>query len=153
MNFFNLPIPPPPFSSLLSPSPDSYTLHSLFLSRKTRRCTSSSSSFSFLFVGLSATPPSPSRVLCGNQRTSLISLIRRRDESELSVDSLRCRRAPFFWLYAECDRHFDDPKDFCEESDSSDDDDEENQNYQVEGSQEIESLRNRIAASLMNASN
>nr|XP_028950659.1 uncharacterized protein LOC114821702 isoform X2 [Malus domestica] len=73
MNFFNLPIPPPPFSSLLSP--DSYTLHSLFLSRKTRRCTSSSSSFSFLFVGLSATPPSPSRVLCGNQRPSLISLI------------------------------------------------------------------------------
>ncbi|XP_028950658.1 uncharacterized protein LOC126605980 [Malus sylvestris] len=125
MNFFNLPIPPPPFSSLLSP--DSYTLHSLFLSRKTRRCTSSSSSFSFLFVGLSATPPSPSRVLCGNQRPSLISLIRRRDESELSVDSLRCRRAPFFWLYAESDCHFDDPKDFYEKIDSSDDnDDEEN---------------------------
>ncbi|RXH73447.1 hypothetical protein DVH24_016269 [Malus domestica] len=115
MNFFNLPIPPPPFSSLLSP--DSYTLHSLFLSRKTRRCTSSSSSFSFLFVGLSATPPSPSRVLCGNQRPSLISLIRRRDESELSVDSLRCRRAPFFWLYAESDCHFDDPKDFYEKID------------------------------------
>ncbi|CAN6543357.1 unnamed protein product [Malus baccata var. baccata] len=151
MNFFNLPILPPPFFSL---SPDSYTLHSLFLSRKTRRCTFSSSSFSFLFVGLSATPPSPSRVLCGNQRTSLISLIRRRDESELSVDSLRCRRAPFFWLYAECDRHFDYPKDFCENSDSSDDDDEEeNQNYQVEGSHETEALRNRITASLMNASN
>ncbi|TQE07320.1 hypothetical protein C1H46_006973 [Malus baccata] len=35
MNFFNLPIPPPPFSSLLSPSPDSYTLHSLSLSQNT----------------------------------------------------------------------------------------------------------------------
>ncbi|XP_050111743.1 uncharacterized protein LOC126590299 [Malus sylvestris] len=60
-------------SFLLSLSPDSYTLHSL--SPKTRCCTSSSSSFSFLSVGLSATSPSPSRVLCGNQRTSLISLI------------------------------------------------------------------------------
>ena len=55
--------------------------------------------------------------------------------------------------YSERDRHFDDPRDFCEESDSSDDDDEEYQNYQVEGSHEIEALRNRIAASLMNASN
>ena len=55
--------------------------------------------------------------------------------------------------YSERDRHFDDPRDYCEESDSSDDDDEEYQNYQVEGSHEIEALRNRIAASLMNASN
>nr|XP_028952690.1 uncharacterized protein LOC103431050 [Malus domestica] len=55
--------------------------------------------------------------------------------------------------YSESDRHFDDPRDYCEESDSSDDDDEEYQNYQVEGSHEIEALRNRIAASLMNASN
>ncbi|CAN6711241.1 unnamed protein product [Malus baccata var. baccata] len=37
--------------------------------------------------------------------------------------------------------------------DSSDDDDDEYQNYQVEGSHEIEALRNRIATSLMNASN
>ena len=43
--------------------------------------------------------------------------------------------------------------DYCEESDSSDDDDEEYQNYEVEESHEIETLRNRIAASLMNASN
>ena len=55
--------------------------------------------------------------------------------------------------YSERDRHFDDPRDFCEESDNSDDDDEEYQNYQVEGLHEIEALRNRIAASLMNASN
>ncbi|CAN6695255.1 unnamed protein product [Malus baccata var. baccata] len=55
--------------------------------------------------------------------------------------------------YFESDRHFDDPRDYCEESDSSEDDDEEYQNYQVEGSHEIEALRNRIAASLMNASN
>ena len=31
--------------------------------------------------------------------------------------------------YSERDRHFDDPRDYCEESDSSDDDDEEYQNY------------------------
>ncbi|XP_070667296.1 uncharacterized protein [Malus domestica] len=55
--------------------------------------------------------------------------------------------------YSERDRHFDDPRDYCEESDSSDDDDEEYRNYEVEGSNEIEALRNRIAASLMNASN
>ncbi|XP_048447883.1 L10-interacting MYB domain-containing protein-like [Pyrus x bretschneideri] len=55
--------------------------------------------------------------------------------------------------YSERDRHFDDPRDYCEESDSSDDDDEEYQNYEIEGSHEIEALRNRIAASLMNASN
>ncbi|XP_050122951.1 uncharacterized protein LOC126600420 [Malus sylvestris] len=55
--------------------------------------------------------------------------------------------------YSESDRHIDDPMDYCEESDSSDDDDEEYQNYQVEGSHEIEALRNRIATSLMNASN
>ncbi|CAN6544943.1 unnamed protein product [Malus baccata var. baccata] len=55
--------------------------------------------------------------------------------------------------YSERDRHFDDPRDFCEESDSSDDEDDEYQNYQVEGSHEIEALRNRIATSLMNASN
>ncbi|CAN6554545.1 unnamed protein product [Malus baccata var. baccata] len=56
--------------------------------------------------------------------------------------------------YFERDRHFDDLRDFCEESNSSDDDDDdEYQNYQVEGSHEIEALRNRIATSLMNASN
>ncbi|CAN6579859.1 unnamed protein product [Malus baccata var. baccata] len=59
----------------------------------------------------------------------------------------------YIWRYSERDRHFDDPMDYCEESDNSDDDDEEYQNYQVEGSHEIEALRNRIAASLMNASN
>ncbi|TQD94748.1 hypothetical protein C1H46_019691 [Malus baccata] len=50
--------------------------------------------------------------------------------------------------YSERDHYFDDPRDYCEESDSSDDDDEEYQNYQVERSHEIEALRNRIAASL-----
>ena len=46
--------------------------------------------------------------------------------------------------YSESDRHFDDPRDYCEECDSSDDDDEEYQNYQVEGLHEIKALRNRI---------
>ncbi|CAN6712988.1 unnamed protein product [Malus baccata var. baccata] len=55
--------------------------------------------------------------------------------------------------YSERDRHFDDPINYCEESDSSDDDDEEYRNYEVEGSNEIEALRNRITSSLMNASN
>ena len=42
-------------------------------------------------------------------------------------------------IYSERDRHFDDPKNFCEESNSNDDDDdEEYQNYQVEGSHETE---------------
>ncbi|CAN6586591.1 unnamed protein product [Malus baccata var. baccata] len=47
----------------------------------------------------------------------------------------------YIWRYSERDRHFDDNRDFCEESDSSDDDDDEYQNYQVEGSHEIEISR------------
>lgn len=41
----------------------------------------------------------------------------------------------YIWRHSECDRHFNDPNDFCEESDSDDDDgdDEEYHNYQVEG--------------------